>query len=282
MFVRRDAALRDPFANPFATASNDARRRPARQCRLERARRKPTRNYAAAAHPSPVAVVRLPPPAPATTGAIAKATPTQPITGFGNGWRAAGGSPIVVADGDNARSRFRAATAFRLRRCCRPMASRAARRCMAASTDRAGLRRRRQNRFRRAGGRASAQGAANDQAAEAARKSKLAKARRRAKPPRTSCQTSATRSPPRTRGERQGQAARRQAGRGSSPHEKPSRRRRRQAGARQAERRRQAVKPDDVAKAEIAAARRRSQEEAGRRHRADRQRPCRRPGARRR
>jgi murein DD-endopeptidase MepM/ murein hydrolase activator NlpD len=46
-------------------------------------------------------VSNLAPPAPMTTGAIARPTTTQPITGFGNGWRAAGGSAVVVADGDN-------------------------------------------------------------------------------------------------------------------------------------------------------------------------------------
>ena len=60
----------------------------------------PKANYAAASHPSPVAVSALPSPAPASTGAI-KPTTTQPITGFNGGWSTTGGSPIIVADGEN-------------------------------------------------------------------------------------------------------------------------------------------------------------------------------------
>ncbi len=90
--------LSEAFSNPFATASNQA---PTPGVNVgSNASPQADANYAAAAHPSPVAVAALPPPAPATTGAIAKATTTQPITGFGDGRRAAGGSPIVVADGD--------------------------------------------------------------------------------------------------------------------------------------------------------------------------------------
>jgi murein DD-endopeptidase MepM/ murein hydrolase activator NlpD len=91
--------LADPFTNPFASASNDAAA-PDRHV-ASNASTKPNANYAAVAHPSPVAVSALPAPGPTTTGAIAKATPTQPVSGFGNGWRAAGGSPIVVADGES-------------------------------------------------------------------------------------------------------------------------------------------------------------------------------------
>ena len=57
-------------------------------------------NYAAASHASPVAVSSLPAAAPSTTGSI-RPTTTQPITGFNGGWSTAGGSPIVVADGEN-------------------------------------------------------------------------------------------------------------------------------------------------------------------------------------
>jgi murein DD-endopeptidase MepM/ murein hydrolase activator NlpD len=90
--------LSDAFSNPFATSSNQP---PTPNVNVSsNASPQADANYAAAAHPSPVAVAALPPPAPASTGAIAKATTTQPITGFGDGWRAAGGSPIVVADGD--------------------------------------------------------------------------------------------------------------------------------------------------------------------------------------
>ncbi|HLJ70581.1 MAG TPA: peptidoglycan DD-metalloendopeptidase family protein [Roseiarcus sp.] len=60
----------------------------------------PNANYAAAAHPSPVAVSSLPAPAPTSTGSI-RPTTTQPITGFNGGWSTVGGSPIVLADGEN-------------------------------------------------------------------------------------------------------------------------------------------------------------------------------------
>jgi murein DD-endopeptidase MepM/ murein hydrolase activator NlpD len=89
-----------PFANPFASASNDDYA-PTPRDNLASNAPSPGANYAAAAHPSPVAVSNLAPPAPMTTGAIARPTTTQPISGFGNGWRAAGGSAVVVADGDN-------------------------------------------------------------------------------------------------------------------------------------------------------------------------------------
>jgi murein DD-endopeptidase MepM/ murein hydrolase activator NlpD len=60
----------------------------------------PNARFSAAAHPSPVAVAALPAPAPATTGSI-KPTTTQPITGFNGGWSTVGGSPIVLADGED-------------------------------------------------------------------------------------------------------------------------------------------------------------------------------------
>jgi murein DD-endopeptidase MepM/ murein hydrolase activator NlpD len=60
----------------------------------------PNAHFAAAPHASPVAVSALPTPAPATTGSI-KPTSAQPITGFNGAWSTAGGSPIVVADGEN-------------------------------------------------------------------------------------------------------------------------------------------------------------------------------------
>ena len=82
-----------PFANPFATASNDAGASPP-------ASAAPKADYATAAHPSPVAVAALPPAAPATTSQI-KPSADQPVTGFGGKWSVVGGSPIVVADGDS-------------------------------------------------------------------------------------------------------------------------------------------------------------------------------------
>ena len=93
--------LTDPFSNPFA--SNDQAPAPSANV-SSNASPQANANFAAVAHPSPVAVADLPAPAPTTTGAIARPTTTQPITGFGDGWRAAGGSPIIVADGDTLNS----------------------------------------------------------------------------------------------------------------------------------------------------------------------------------
>jgi murein DD-endopeptidase MepM/ murein hydrolase activator NlpD len=87
----------NPFSNPFAAASND--QPPTSGANGSVASAAPNASYAAAAHPSPVAVSALPAPAPATTGAIKPSAP-QPVTGFGNGWSVAGGSPIIVADGE--------------------------------------------------------------------------------------------------------------------------------------------------------------------------------------
>jgi len=75
-----------PFSNPFATASNAAAT--------------PAAPSVAAAAPGPVAVAAPPPAAPATTGQI-KTAADQPVAGSAKGWSAVGGSPIVVAEGDN-------------------------------------------------------------------------------------------------------------------------------------------------------------------------------------
>jgi murein DD-endopeptidase MepM/ murein hydrolase activator NlpD len=92
--------LSDPFTNPFATASNDPA--PMRRANVaSNGSMQSNGNFAAAAHSSPVAVAALPPPTPPATGAIAKSSNAQPITGFGDGWRASGGSAVVVADGEN-------------------------------------------------------------------------------------------------------------------------------------------------------------------------------------
>ncbi len=95
-----DATRLSDFSNPFSVSANDGPPVPRADVASDEASQ-PNANYAAAAHPSPVAVAALPAPAPATTGAIGRPTTTQPITGFGDGWRAQGGSPIVVADGEN-------------------------------------------------------------------------------------------------------------------------------------------------------------------------------------
>jgi murein DD-endopeptidase MepM/ murein hydrolase activator NlpD len=85
-----------PFANPFATASNDAGTKPS-------ASAAPKADYAAAAHPSPVAVAALSPAAPAAPATTSQIKPSsdQPVTGFGGKWSVVGGSPIVVADGED-------------------------------------------------------------------------------------------------------------------------------------------------------------------------------------
>jgi murein DD-endopeptidase MepM/ murein hydrolase activator NlpD len=85
-----------PFANPFATASNDAATRPP-------ASAAPKADYAAAGHPSPVAVAALSPAAPAAPATTSQIKPSsdQPVAGFGGKWSVVGGSPIVVADGED-------------------------------------------------------------------------------------------------------------------------------------------------------------------------------------
>jgi murein DD-endopeptidase MepM/ murein hydrolase activator NlpD len=93
--------LSDPFSNPFSVSANDEAPPVPRANVASNTPIQPNANYAAVAHPSPVAVAALPAPAPATTGAIPRSNPSQPVTGFGNGWRAAGGSPIIVAQGED-------------------------------------------------------------------------------------------------------------------------------------------------------------------------------------
>ncbi len=87
-----------PFSNPFATASNDADARTPQVASAPLPA--PNAEYAAAARPSPVAVAAIPPAAPTTTGGV-RGPGDQPVTGFGTGWSAVGGSPIVVAQNDN-------------------------------------------------------------------------------------------------------------------------------------------------------------------------------------
>jgi murein DD-endopeptidase MepM/ murein hydrolase activator NlpD len=84
-----------PFTNPFSTASNDtaAPTPPVASAPL------PNAGYAAAAHPSPVAVAALPAAAPPTTGQV-RTAPVPSTGGTAVGWSAVGGSPIVVANGE--------------------------------------------------------------------------------------------------------------------------------------------------------------------------------------
>ncbi len=86
---RLSETFNTPFSNPFATAANDPG-----------APATPNADYAAAAHPSQVAVAALSPAAPATTGQLKKSA-DRPVTGLATGWSAVGGSPIVVADGES-------------------------------------------------------------------------------------------------------------------------------------------------------------------------------------
>jgi len=79
--TRLSETFGNPFGNPFATASND---------------QPPASNAGAATRP--VAVSALSAPAPASAGP--KPSAPQPVTGFGGNWSVAGGSPIVVAQGD--------------------------------------------------------------------------------------------------------------------------------------------------------------------------------------
>ena len=88
--TRLSDAFSTPFANPFSSASNDAA--PAQNL----ASAKPGADVAAG-HTSPVAVAALP---PATSAGAIKNSAIQ--TASSDGWRATGGSPIIVADGDTA------------------------------------------------------------------------------------------------------------------------------------------------------------------------------------
>ena len=98
---RFSEGVANPFSNPFSTASNESA--PVRRVTSAPLAQASNPNYAVVAHPSPVAVASLPNPAPAATGRIP--TPSvqpTPIGGSSAGWSAVGGSPIVVAEGDNA------------------------------------------------------------------------------------------------------------------------------------------------------------------------------------
>ncbi len=96
-----DSFNSDPFSNPFATASNDGAAPTPRVASTALSAPMPNAGYAAAAHPSPVAVASLPPVAPATTGQIRSAPPVvHEASGSANGWSAVGGSPVVVSESD--------------------------------------------------------------------------------------------------------------------------------------------------------------------------------------
>jgi murein DD-endopeptidase MepM/ murein hydrolase activator NlpD len=84
-----------PFSDPFKAASNDA----VAPTPSVASAPLPNAGYAAAAHPSPVAVAALPAAAPPTTGQV-RAAPVPATNGSAVGWSAVGGSPIVVANGE--------------------------------------------------------------------------------------------------------------------------------------------------------------------------------------
>jgi murein DD-endopeptidase MepM/ murein hydrolase activator NlpD len=87
-----------PFTNPFSAASNDAAAPTPRVASTPLASANP--KYVTSAHPNPVAVSALPAPAPATTGQIRQPA-SQPVGGSAVGWTPIGGSPVIVAEGDN-------------------------------------------------------------------------------------------------------------------------------------------------------------------------------------
>ncbi len=93
----------NPFSNPFSTASNNSAAPTPRISSRPLADARPyNRSYATAARPSPVAVAAAPTPSLRSTGSI-RPNP-QPVGGSSAGWTAVGGSPIVVAQGDDAAS----------------------------------------------------------------------------------------------------------------------------------------------------------------------------------
>jgi murein DD-endopeptidase MepM/ murein hydrolase activator NlpD len=84
----------NPFSNPFATASNTAG---APTPKVASAPLGSNSGTAVASRATPPAAVGSTPlPAP-----VASAQPKQPVTGFSNGWTAVGGSPIIVAEGED-------------------------------------------------------------------------------------------------------------------------------------------------------------------------------------
>ena len=90
-FSQAYAPASDPFANPFASNATAA----------------PTSSVASAplAPPSPVQTASIPPaPAPVASAPQYRVAASQPVGGSAAGWSIVGGSPIVVAQGDDADS----------------------------------------------------------------------------------------------------------------------------------------------------------------------------------
>ncbi len=87
----------NPFANPFATASNDA---VAPAPRISSKPLPPTAGYSTLARPSPTSSFATRTPSPETTGSIHSRS--EAVGGSAAGWTAVGGSPIVVGSADDA------------------------------------------------------------------------------------------------------------------------------------------------------------------------------------
>ena len=89
------ATSSNPFSNPFASASNTTGAAPTPK--VASAPLGSSSSVATAARTAPpAAIASTPLPAP-----VAAAQPKQPVTGFSNGWTSAGGSPIIVAQGED-------------------------------------------------------------------------------------------------------------------------------------------------------------------------------------
>src|SRR5579863_418828 len=91
----------NPFANPFASASNDASAPTPQIAATPLSAAKPyNTSYATPARPSPTGVASAQTPTPYATGSIR--SDIQPVGGSASGWTAVGGSPIVVGASDDA------------------------------------------------------------------------------------------------------------------------------------------------------------------------------------
>jgi murein DD-endopeptidase MepM/ murein hydrolase activator NlpD len=89
------ASTSNPFSNPFASASNTTGAAPTPKVASAPLGSNSSMATAARTAP-PAAIASAPLPAP-----VAAAQPKQPVTGFSNGWTAVGGSPIIVAQGED-------------------------------------------------------------------------------------------------------------------------------------------------------------------------------------
>ena len=90
----------NPFANPFATASNDAPVTSTPTPRISSKPLSPVGGYATSARPSPTAAAAAATPAPEATGSIRPRS--EAVGGSAVGWTALGGSPVIVGSADDA------------------------------------------------------------------------------------------------------------------------------------------------------------------------------------